>query len=187
MQHARFVSQLKALHVTVRPHQNQKTVLNAEGTAIQVPPVPELAAQFEHGLLTYEDAAAVKAHYSKLIGTNEDEAGRPLDPTYRFSAWDSEVAQLQNGWSDEETQQVIEALRKGVGNDYFEIEKAPATKPWNNYDDMDAEQIVATALAIDADLHKIIEYEKANQFRTDVLAALAEALDAAEETVIVQA
>lgn len=183
----RFLSQLKALHVTVRSHRDEHTALNEAGTPITVPARPALEAQFEHGNLTYEDAALIKAHYPKIIGTNEDEAHRPLDPTYRFSVFDSELAQLNNGWTDDERLEVEEFLKARVGQDFFFVERGPLARPWPNFDEMEAEQILVVAQATDADLKTLIAYEQENEARIEVIEILSEAVESADETIIVQA
>jgi len=104
--------------------------------------------------------------------------------------FDSEVAKLQNGWTDEEEAEVVEALRHNgpIGQMYVEVVPAPADKPWNGYDELeDAARIAELAVAINADLAQVILYETQNANRYFVIEALEAAKADADETIIVSA
>lgn len=181
----RFVSQQKGHRVIVR--NGRESYLGPQGD--MVPPVTELVALFTHNLLTRDDAEEAKSRMH-IRGTTEDEAGRPIDPAYRLSVFDSEVAQLQNGWTDEETDLVVAKLRSLLNRgDVIEIEPEPVVKPWNGYDAIEEpDRIVELALAVEADLAKVLAYEKANKARPEVIDALrAEIADGEEESVVVHA
>jgi hypothetical protein len=118
------------------------------------------------------------------------ENGQPVDPTYRISVFDSEIAAMQNGWTDEEHALVLEELRtRGPnGQMYVEVVPVPAEKPWNGYDELtDADRIVELAIGIGADLSKVVAYESATLNREAVVDALQGAMAAADETIIVRA
>jgi hypothetical protein len=103
--------------------------------------------------------------------------------------FDSEIAKMQNGWTDEDEALVVQTLRGGQhGAMYVEVVPVAAEKPWNGYDELDkAERVVELALAIGADLEKVAQYEAENQNRPGVIAALQDAIEEAGETIVVSA
>jgi hypothetical protein len=154
-----------------------------------VPEQTELSADFTPDLRTEEDTALAMASL-QFRGLPIFEDGRPVQPHFRISVFDSEVAKLQNGWTDEDEAEVVDALRtRGpIGSMYVEVLPVPAEKPWNGYDSLtDADKVVELALAIDADLTKVAAYERENKARHEVLAALDAAIAAAGETIVVSA
>lgn len=170
--------------------------------------VPDLEARFSHDLVD-EDAsriakldrsegglAQVKPDASGRIppepfhGMQEDDAGRLLPAEIRFSVFDSEIAQLQNGWTDEQREKVEQKLLSSGrrGSDFQLVERIPAVLPWNNYDAMtDVEKILTVAETIGADLASVFRYESDNQNRTEVLEAITEAQELAGEEIVVSA
>jgi hypothetical protein len=156
---------------------------------MMVPAVRPLEAQFGRGGLTPEAITEAKAKLT-FHGLMEYESGDDLDPIYRVSVFDSEIAQLQEGWSDDETALVVNMLRASNenGTAYVEIIPAPATIPWGNYDDIDdPDKVVEIALTIGADVDEIIRYELENQNRERWLEALNDAKTAQEEVIVVKA
>lgn len=156
---------------------------------VMLPEVPALEAQFETDWRTDPDIALAKSVFT-FRGLAIYENGQPVEPTYRISVFDSELAQLKHGWTDEDTEIVVEALRNSgpIGQMYVEVIPAAAEKPWNGYDELDdPARIVELALGINADLDQVMQYERENERRPEVLAALKEAADSASETIIVTA
>jgi hypothetical protein len=154
-----------------------------------VPQVRPLEAEFDRGGLTPEAIVEAKAKLT-FHGLMEYESGEDLDPTYRMSVFDSEVAKLQNGWSDDEEELVVNVLRASEenGRAYVEIIPAPATIPWANYDEIDdPEKVIEIANQIGADLGEIIRYELENQKRDRWLEELGQAQVLQEEVVVVKA
>ena len=75
-----------------------------------------------------------------------------------------------------------------IGAMYVEVIAAKATKPWNGYDDVtDADRVLELAVAIDADLLKVAQYERENRARPEVLAKIDAAIAAAGEQITVSA
>lgn len=182
---ARFVSSHRGYSHGVRPH--TEAHLGPDGK--MVPEQRELAADFSPDLRTDEDLAFALSNL-KFRGLPIFEDGSPVKPSYRVSVFDSEVAKLQNGWTDDEEALVVEALRaKGpIGSMYIEFVPEPAAKPWNGYDELtDADRIVELAKAIDADLVQVAQYERENANRPKVLDAIEAAQAAADEVITVQA
>ena len=182
---ARFVSSHRAYSHGVRNH--VAAHLGPDGK--MVPEQTALQAQFTPDLRTDEDTAVAMAHL-QFRGLPIFEDGREIGPFYRISVFDSEVARLQNGWTEEDEAEVVEALRtKGpLGAMYVEVIAAKAPKPWNGYDDItDADRVLELAVAIDADLLKVAQYERENRARPEVLAKIDAAIAAAGEQITVQA
>lgn len=183
---ARFVSQYKNHTVGIRNH--SESHLGRDGK--MVPEVPGLEAVFEHRLTTASDVEEAKSRLTfkglmQVEGTEE-----PYGYGLRVSVFDSEQAQLANGWSDADRILVEEVLRSahGNGSDFFESIPAPAVKPWKGYDSVtDVDRILELALAIDADLAEVVSYERENKNREDVIAALLAAQAEQDETVIIRA
>jgi hypothetical protein len=179
----------------VSPHRNfahgvrggVPTHLGPDG--VMVPEQTELIAEFTPDLRTdVERDLALSTFVFRGMPIYEN--GQPVDPTYRISVFDSEIAKLQNGWTDSDEQEVVESLRHNgpIGQMYVEVLPVAADKPWNGYDDLnDTARIVDLALGIDADLSKVVQYERENANRPDVIAALEAAIASADETIIVSA
>lgn len=182
---ARFVSSHRSYSHGVRNH--IPAHLGPDGK--MVPEQTALQAQFTPDLRTDEDTAVAMAHL-QFRGLPIFEDGREVGPFYRISVFDSEVARLQNGWTEEDEALVVKTLRENgpIGAMYVEVVPAKADKPWNGYDELtDADRVVELALAIDADLTKVAQYERENRARPEVLAALDAAIASAGETITVSA
>jgi hypothetical protein len=182
---ARFVSSHRNFTHGVRGH--VPAHLGPDGK--MVPEQTELQAEFTPDLRNEEDTAIALASLT-FRGLPIFEDGRPVQPHYRISVFDSEIARLQNGWTEDDEALVVETLRtRGpIGVMYVEVLPVPAEKPWNGYDDLtDADRVVELATAIDADLQKVAQYERENKNRPAVLAAIEAAIAAAGETIIVSA
>jgi hypothetical protein len=150
-----------------------------------------IEAKFQHGLVTDEDYEAALS-ILPFSGLPEDRDTEGLvSPRSRLSVFDSEIAQFENGWTDAETELVIDSLRNSSekGSAYLEIEKVPLETPWANYDSIESpEKIVEVALMIGADLAAVIAYEKENRNAAPVVYALEEAKAVLEaDSVVIEA
>ncbi len=183
---ARFVSPHRNYSHGVREEKPQRLGPYGE----QLPEQKGLSADFSPDLRTDEDVALAKSTFD-FRGLPIWENGQTIDPTYRIAVFDSEVAALQNQWTQEEHDLVVETLRHNgpIGQMYIEVVPAPAEKPWNGYDELeDADRIVELALGIGADLDQVIAYESQNENREAVVEALGAAkAGTADETFIVSA
>jgi len=170
---ARFVSQYLKFSHGVRDESPSAMGLDGKMTAL----VPRLEAEFTHNGITDKDVFIAKATFN-FVGIPEDEAGNPIDPSYRVSVFDSEAAALANGWTEEEEQLVCDALRRHMeyGSALVEILPEPTEAPWPNYDQTDPEKITEIAVGIGADLELALQYEKENAAREGVIADLLDAL-----------
>lgn len=182
---ARFVSSHRNYSHGVRPH--VAAHLGPDGK--MVPEQRELSADFSPDLRNEEDTAVALASL-KFLGLPIYEDGRPVAPHYRISVFDSEIARLQNGWTEEEEALVVEALHKSghEGSMFVEVVPVPTDKPWNGYDELsDADRIVELALAIGADLQQVASYERENKNRPGVISAVEAQIAKAGETIVVSA
>lgn len=179
----------------VSPHRNYAHGVRAERDAYlgpdgrMVPAQTFLSADFSPDLREDSDVTLAKSVFT-FRGLAIHENGQTVDPTYRVSVFDSEVAKLQNGWTDEDEAFVVDTLRNRgpIGQMYVEVLPVQADKPWNGYDDLDdAARIAELALAINADLEQVSLYESQHANRADVLEALTAAKTGGAETIIVSA
>jgi hypothetical protein len=182
---ARFVSSHRNYSHGIRGH--VAAHLGPDGK--MVPEQRDLSADFTPDLRNDDDTAFAMSNL-KFRGLPIFEDGRPVEPHYRISVFDSEIAKLQNGWTDDEEALVVEGLRtRGpIGQMYVEYVPEPAAKPWNGYDELeDPARIVELAKAIDADFAAVLQYEKENKARGTVIEALEEAQAEADEVISVSA
>lgn len=147
-----------------------------------------LEAQFEpDGLTDYEKEQAVERLNFHGLPEHADTAV-DVSPVSRLSLFDSELAKKNFRWTDEEHDLVVETLRESdrLGLDYIEVDAKTRPVPWNGYDNLtDADRIVELALATETSITDVLAYERENQDREDVIAALEESLDPAERDSVV--
>ena len=182
---ARFVSQHREFAHGVRP--GKEAHLGPDG--VMVPEQRELIANFSPDLRTDADLALALSTFT-FRGLPIYENGKEVSPAMRVSVYDSEVARLQEGLTEGEEELIVAALRSSshLGTAFVESVPVAALKPWNGYDDVtDADRVVELALAIDADLAQVLQYERENASRPEFVAALKEAIDSADETIVVSA
>lgn len=182
---ARFVSQHRNYAHGVR--NPAPAHLGPDG--VMVPEVMALDAQFNPDLRNDEDLAFALSTF-KFRGMPIYESGEPVSPAYRVSVFDTEIAKLQNGWSDADEELVVKTLRESSmnGTAFAELIPVLAEKPWNGYDEVvESSRILELAQAIDADLQKVLQYEVENKNRPEVTADLKIAIARADETIVVSA
>ena len=155
-----------------------------------VPHVRPLEAVFDRGGLTPEAITEAKAKLT-FHGLMEHESGEDLDPVYRMSVFDSEVAPCRtDGRTHEERARRERAPRLGRERPRVRRDR-PAPRhelPWANYDEIeDPKKVSRSRTTIGADLDEIIRYELENQKRERWLEALGQAKATQEEVVIVKA
>lgn len=112
--------------------------------------------------------------------------GLPIDkntnshasPCVRLSGFDTEKAQAENGWTDEERAIVEDALRGSevFGQDFIEIPAQRVQKPWATYDDTPVAKIISLTEAVGVGLDEVLAYERQNQNRDSVVFLLEDAL-----------
>lgn len=135
----------------------------------------EIIAVFDQLTLTEDEVQfAIKGMHHKGLPIDRD-TEEHFSPRSRISGFDSEKAQAENGWSDEERELVEQKLREShhYGSDHIELVPQPAALPWPTYDNDGAEQVVLIARATGL-VEEAIAYERENRNRDEVLVALKE-------------
>jgi hypothetical protein len=164
--------------------QDEKKMVLASGQE-QILQKGLMAEPWRHGDVTeWERLEAMRHFDGRFRGLTHDE-----NPVQRLSTFDSLWAQQVNGWTDDERVTVEEAVKNGPGNgiDYIVVDRPAAPKPWPAYDKltaqgrrtigMVAEKIAETTRELELDPQHVILYERENENRPEVIAAL-EALTA---------
>jgi hypothetical protein len=171
----RFISKYGRLQVQVRP---QITEAYASG-AIQVTQ-PQVLVQFDPTLLRiHERDLALKTWHFDGMYQEMDEA-TPVPPDYRIGAFDSVLAAVDNGWS-EEVQRDIERKLSEQAERYPHIIVAPLTSvppPWPRYDAYGGSPTALVRKVIDEghDLEQVLAYERESLQRAKVIELLQAAL-----------
>lgn len=150
-----------------------------------------LEAQFDRrGLTDYEKELA--ARELSFHGLPEDkDTGENVSPMSRLSLFDSEQAQKHFRWTDEEHDLVVQTLRESerLGLDYIEVAQPKRPAPWSGYDKLtDVDQIVELTIATETSPADVIAYERENEDREEVIAALEALLEpAGDEEIVIDA
>lgn len=150
-----------------------------------------LEAQFgAHGLT--DDDVQYALQTLAFHGLPEDrDTGLEVSGRSRLSLFDSEKYAKEKKLTDEEHDLIVDTLRESERNgiDYVEIVPLPATLPWNGYDKLtSAETIVEITIATETPVSSVLAYERENQNRADVIAALEEIGESeAEDAVVIDA
>jgi hypothetical protein len=180
---ARFIARYRNYSVGV-----QSKVTEHCGTGESRELKPRIDAQFQYALVTDEDlAAAVQSmHYPGLPFDNEK--NQNVSPRYRLSVWDSEWARINEGYSDEQIEQIIEKLRQdpSLGVDFIEIAARRAAEPFPNYDTLTVEAILDIVAVANLDPVLVAAYEEENAGRKELLEAL-RGVTAGDDAVVVNA
>jgi len=226
----RFVSDKRGLSITIIP--GTPEVRDPGTMQVTRAGVPDIEASFSHDLLD-EEASRIawlprsagglantdrrpdgSMPDSPFRGMNQDESGKFLPAEIRFSVFDTEVAQLQNQWSDAvradvetklltsgfhsteyvlipsslratEIEPVLELLRTSKP-ELAEILTVEPEIPWKGYDSVEEpQQVIQIASLMNADLAAILAYEKLNQNRPDFVDALDQEIAMLGETDVV--
>jgi hypothetical protein len=149
-----------------------------------------LEAQFDpRGLTDFEKETA--AQTLSFHGLPKDsETDSDVSPMSRLSLFDSEEAQKHYRWTDEEHDLVVDTLRTSDRNglDFIEVSAPKRPAPWNGYDKLtDAKQIVELTLATETPVENVLAYERENEDREDVIAALEEIHEPSDDAVVIDA
>lgn len=107
---------------------------------------------------------------------NVDEATH-VEPDYRIGRFDSRLAQIQHGWSDNERELVEQELLRHCDiypEALFRVAEVESPAPWPAYDSFKGTpaQLAKKVSEDGYDVHEVIAYEMANQNRDAVIAAL---------------
>lgn len=171
MEHARFVSKYRAFGHLIQPEisrQHPGRTGISEKEILQ----REIFIQFNPALVT-DDDFAVGA--TQLVHTGLPEMDdREVSPRSRLAVFDTRQWQHDFQATDEEVETAIRVLRKSdlYGTDFVEVKPKPAALPWHGYDTTPEAAILDLALQTGTPLDEVIAYERENQNRKTVLAAL---------------
>lgn len=154
----------------------------------------QVIAQFHEGGMTPEERElAVSTWVFEGSYQNLDEVST-VPPDYRIGVFDSEQAQLENGWNDELRIDVEQHLIRHSQR-FEDVLVVPATTippPWPRYDEF-AGKPAALIHKLFEDGHSldaVLTYERATQKREEIILALEDAISSpgvlvtAEEEVI---
>jgi hypothetical protein len=127
------------------------------------------------GLLPHEREMAIAYWAMNGFYQQEDEVS-VFPPDYRIGVFDSVQAQEANSWSDELRIRVEETLKAHVDKftDMLCVPETFVPAPWPRYDQFKGTpaQLVRRLVEDGHSIADTLEYERANQNREDVVAAL---------------
>lgn len=149
-----------------------------------------LEAQFStRGIKDHEIELAAKTLH--VHGLPEDSIeGGPVSPRSRISVFDTEQAQRHFDWTDDERELVEKRLLESemYGLELVKVDDPKRPAPWKGYDSLeDVERILAAVEATGVDVSEVIAYERENEDREEVIAALTELLPEEEQSVVIDA
>ena len=185
----RFLSKYGRLGVSVR-----REIVEAYATGATQTLQAQVVAQFHEGGMTPEERELALAHWIFEGSYQNLDEVTTVPPDYRIGVFDSEQAQLENGWTDEIREEVEQHLI-WHSQRFEDVLVVPATSvppPWPRYDDYSGTPAALVRKLVDEghSLDAVLTYEKATQKREKIIAALEEAISdpsieyAAEEEVI---
>ncbi len=113
--------------------------------------------------------------------------GLPLDnntnqlvsPRHRLSGFDTEQAQKEQGWTDEERELVEKTLRASDRNgiDFIELSPEAVGKPWANYEETPVAKIAGLVRDLGLTYTEVLAYEKQTLNRDSVILILQDGVD----------
>lgn len=181
-----YVSKNAHLLVVVR---NPKTVITAAGEPVQT--ITRLTAQFQRG--NAGDEYTQQAFERLDFGAVPE--GLPVGR--KTGVFDSALAQIDYGWTDEERKIVEDALDRMQGNEagFIRVEQRKIEAPWpaieklrphgRRTNEIAAEKIIDAAHTFGADLDEVADYLRQEDWPKPVVDAVREhaARDAVDEAV----
>lgn len=188
----RFISKYPGYRFTGRKEKIERR--SFEGNLIEGG-TPPFICEFDPGATSpYEREIARKTF--KFNGVMTDTAGNNIDPIFRVSVFDTD----QQGILHEDAELRAEVERRLLENqgpeNHILVEAVRLPEPWTGYDRLVAQgrrtnEIIAEKISTRVEddsytpeeIASVIEYEKANANRTEVVAAL-EALKTPEDLVV---
>lgn len=181
----RFVSQHRGYDFAIR----EATLggYNASGDPYYTRPA--MNAQFNQGGLSPWEIDAALEHWGDNLAGLAD----GVDPRTRFSIFDTEWAQAEFQWTDEErefAEQRLQTCPGRLGNEYIQVEDHKAPAPWPKYKQFHSPEAIVRFMregGIDPEL--VLRFERENGKRDDVLEAVENAghEDVTEHEVVVKA
>lgn len=168
----RFISPHRGYTIGIRP---PATVYDKYGQANVAE--RELTAEFDINMtaMPWEVDQATNSLVFKGMPV-EEHTGDAIPAFSRVSIHDTEYAQQMNGWTDEERHAVEEKLQRMQNPEEFMLVEKPAVPvPWPAYPSVtSAAKIKKMVDELGLRPSDVIEYERDNAGRSDVIAALEE-------------
>lgn len=181
-----YVSKNASLLVVIR---NAKQIITAAGDPVQT--VSRLTAQFQRGNAgdRYTDQALSRLDFGVVPDA--------LPVARKTGVFNTEQAQIDYGWSDEDRKFVEDALDRMQGNEagFIRVEELKVEAPWpaieklrphgRRTNDIAAEKLLEAAATFGADLDDLADYLKQENWPAPVVDAVREhaARGAVDETV----
>jgi len=176
----RFIAKYGRFSVAVRPL-IQESFATGERRVLQ----EQLDAQFHEGALRPEERELAIATWTFNGSYQEQDEATTVAPDYRIGLFDSELAQMAHGWSEEDRMIVEQKLLRDIEDGDVNLIAVPRTlipPPWPRYDDFTGtpQELVRRLLEDGHNFDAVITYERSMQNRPEVLAALEGSLGTAE-------
>jgi len=155
--------------------QIQREITEAYATGAVKVLQPNVWAAFKPDGLQPFERELVVTHWTFNGAYQEMDEATTVQPDYRIGVFDSEQAQLEEGWSDDTREQVENGLLDLVRFDYIiALPRTTLPAPWPNYDQYRGSvgQLIKKLEDDGHDLALALEYEKASQNRPALVAAL---------------
>jgi len=177
----RCISKFAKYALQVRPQ-----VVEAYATGATKIVQEQLVARFSLNAVQGEERALARQHFAFNGFYQEEDLVTIVEPDYRISAFDSIEAQAQEGWSDEEREWVERALVREAEihpQDLLVVAVKRALAPWPTYDEFKgtATQLCKKIEEDGYEFASVLDYERENQNRAEVIAKLELACDLTDD------
>ncbi len=181
---ARFIARYGNFSVGVQSYVGEH--LGHQGE--MVPVKRRIDANFQRNLVTDDDFAVALQSFAFPGQPFDEETNANVSPRHRVSVWDSEWAQVNEGWTDSEIAMIIAKLRSASGNgtNFVELTIPAADVPFPSYDDLSVDEALQIIKLTGIDPAKVAAYERENQNREALLKRL-DGVEADDDAVVVQA
>lgn len=172
----RFISKYGRYGVQVRP-----VVQEAYATGMAKVVQEPLYAHFQPYDLTPQERELALNHWSWNGFYQLEDEVTTMAPDYRIGLFDSVKAQEASGWTDEERIQVERALLDSgrLTNDIIPVPVTLFPPPWPRYDEFagTTDELLTRLVEDGHVLDEVLEYERANQNRPELVRALRDLID----------
>lgn len=182
---SRFISQHRGYELALRG----PAISGYQPTGEAIVSAKALNATFVQGGASPWEIEAALNHWEGVWAGLAD----GVDPRTRLSVFDTEWAQKELEWTDEEREYVEQkmlTLSGRLGNEYIQVEELHAELPWPSYKTFTSpERIVSFMREGGTDPEIVLRFERENLNREDVLDAVENAghEDVVEHEVVVKA
>jgi hypothetical protein len=133
-------------------------------------------AMFHEGGMTPEERELALSRWTFEGSYQEQDEVHIVPPDYRIGIFDSEQAQIENGWSDEIRVEVENHLIRHSERfeDVLVVPRVSISPPWPRYDDYGGKPAALVRKLVDEghNLDAALTYERAVQNRPEVIAAI---------------